>query len=172
MMNPDWSADLTTSSGFKFTVRPANTLDEAILARFFTHVTPEDLRFRFLTGLKAVGQSQITAMTDIDHNRTENFLAFVDDGSELIATAMLACDDKLETGEVAMVIRPEYKNRGVSWGLLSHVADYARSRGLRTLQSIELRDHHEAIQMEREMGFAVGPYPGDPALALVQRQLR
>lgn len=172
MINPDWSANLTTSSGFEFTVRPANALDEAILARFFAHVTPADLRFRFLTGIKAVGQSQIAAMADIDHNRTENFLAFVDDGSELIATAMLASDAKLETAEVAMVIRPEYKNRGVSWDLLSHVADYAKSKGLRTLLSIELRDHHEAIKMEREMGFAVGPYPGDPALVLVQRQLQ
>jgi GNAT superfamily N-acetyltransferase len=171
MMNADWSAYLTTSSGFEFTVRPATSLDEAILARFFAHVTPEDLRFRFLSAISTVGQSQTAAMADIDHNRTENFLAFVDDGSELIATAMLACDDKLETGEVAMVIRPEYKNRGVSWDLMSHVAEYARSKGLRTLQSIELRDHHEAIEMKREMRFSVGPYPGNPALALVQRQL-
>lgn len=172
MINPDWSANLTTRCGFEFTVRPASALDEAELTRFFAHVTPEDLCFRFLTSLKTVGQSQITAMSDIDHKKTENFLAFVNDGSELIATAMLACDDKLETGEVAMAILPEYKNRGVSWDLLSHVARYAEAKGLRTLESIERRDHHVAINMEREMGFTVGPYPGDPTLALVSRQLR
>jgi GNAT superfamily N-acetyltransferase len=172
MINPDWSANLTTSSGFEFTVRPATAFDEAVLTRFFAHVTPEDLCFRFLTGIKTVGASQITAMTDYDHRKTENFLAFVDDGSELIATAMLACDDKLQTGEVAMAILPEYKNRGISWDLLSHVARYAKAKGLRTLESIERRDHHAAIEMEREMGFTVGSYPGDASLALVSRQLQ
>jgi N-acetylglutamate synthase-like GNAT family acetyltransferase len=172
MTNSDWSANLTTSSGFEFTVRPANSLDEPALKAFFAHVTPEDLRFRFLSGLKTVGQSQITAMTDFDHRKTENFLAFVDDGAEIIATAMLACDDNLETGEVALAIRPEYKNRGVSWDLLSHVARYAEAKGLKTLEAIESRDHHVAIDMEREMGFVVKPYPGDPTLALVQRRLR
>jgi GNAT superfamily N-acetyltransferase len=172
MINPDWSGNLTTSTGFEFTVRPANAFDEAVLTRFFERVTPEDLCFRFLTGLKTVGPSQIAAMTDIDHKKTENFLAFVDDGSELIATAMLACDDKLQTGEVAMAILPGYKNRGVSWDLLSHVARYAKAKGLQTLESIERRDHHAAIEMERELGFTVGSYPGDPSLALVTRQLQ
>jgi GNAT superfamily N-acetyltransferase len=172
MINPDWSADLTTNRGFEFSVRPATPLDVAALTTFFAHVTPEDLRFRFLTGLKTVGQSQIDAMTSIDHRKTENFLAFVDDGSELIATAMLACDDSMETGEVAMAILPNYKNRGVSWDLLNHVAHYAEAKGLKTLEAIEQRGHHAAIAMEREMGFVVGPYPGDPSLALVRRQLR
>ncbi|AYJ84592.1 GNAT family N-acetyltransferase (plasmid) [Sphingomonas paeninsulae] len=171
MINADWSADLTTNSGFEFSVRPANALDEAALKSFFAGVTPEDLRFRFLTGLTTVGQSQIDAMTDVDHRTTENFLAFVDDGSELIATAMLACDGGMETGEVAMAILPHYKGRGVSWDLLNHVARYAKAKGVKTIQSIERRDHRAAIDMEREMGFVVGPYPGDPALTLVQRRL-
>jgi GNAT superfamily N-acetyltransferase len=172
MIHSDWSADLTTNSGFEFTVRPATVLDESVLKTFFARVTPEDLRFRFLTGLTTVGQSQIEAMTDVDHRTTENFLAFVDDGSELIATAMLACDGSLQTGEVAMAILPDYKGRGISWELLNHVAHYAEARGVETIQAIERRDHHVAIEMEREMGFVVGLYPGDPTLALVQRHLR
>jgi GNAT superfamily N-acetyltransferase len=172
MINPDWSGDLTTNCGFEFSVRPAIVLDESALTTFVAGVTPEDLRFRFLSGLKTVGRSQIEAMTDVDHRKTESFLAFVDDGSEPIATAMLACDDKLETGKVAMAILPAYKGHGVSWDLLNHVAHYAAAKGLKTIEANERRDHHVAIDMEREMGFVVEPYPGDPALTLVQRQLR
>jgi GNAT superfamily N-acetyltransferase len=172
MINADWSAELTTNCGLEFTVRPAEALDESALKKFFARVTPEDLRFRFLTGLTTVGQSQIAAMTDVDHRTTENFLAFVDNGSELIATAMLACDDGMETAEVAMAILPDYKGRGISWNLLNHVARYAEAKGVKTIEAIERRDHHVAIEMEREMGFSVGPYPGDPTLVLVQRQLR
>jgi N-acetylglutamate synthase-like GNAT family acetyltransferase len=145
--------------------------DEAALAEFFTHVTPDDLRFRFLTGLKKVGHDRLAAMTAIDHHQTENFLAFVDGEAEIIATAMLACDADIKVGEVAIAIRSDYKARGISWDLLAHVAAYAEAKGLTTLQSIENRDNHAAIELEREMGFVAGPYPGDPTLVLVQRHL-
>jgi N-acetylglutamate synthase-like GNAT family acetyltransferase len=172
MMRDNWSRELTTHTGFRFTVRPAKASDEAALGEFFTHVSAEDLRFRFLTGLKTVGHDRLAGMTDIDHKKTENFLAFVDGEAEIIATGMLACDDAMEIGEVAIVIRSDYKAKGISWELLAHVAAYAKAKGLTTIQSIEARDSHAAIDMERQMGFVAGPYPADPTLVLVQRHLK
>ena len=171
-MPSDDNEVLTTRTGFCFSVRPAIPSDETALAAFFTHVTPEDLRFRFLTGLKTVGHDRLVAMTTIDHRQTENFLAFVDGEAEIIATAMLACDAEMKTGEVAIAIRPDYKAKGVSWDLLTHVAEAARDKGLMTIQSVESRDNHAAIDMERQMGFTAGPYPGDPTLVLVQKHLK
>ena len=171
-MATDWSRDFVTRTGFRFHVRPARPSDEAALGAFFTHVTPEDLRFRFLTGLKTVGHDQIAAMSSIDHQRTENFLAFEDGGTNILATAMLACDDALDTGEIAIAIRSDYKARGISWDLLAHVADYAEAKGLSTIQSIESNDNHAAIDMERQMGFVAEPYPGDATLVLVKRQVQ
>ncbi|WQB99075.1 hypothetical protein U0R22_003245 [Mesorhizobium huakuii] len=46
------SDTLTTHTGFRFEVRRARPEDEPTLAEFFTHVTPEDLRFRFLGAVK------------------------------------------------------------------------------------------------------------------------
>jgi hypothetical protein len=43
---------ITTRIGFHFEVRLARPEDEPTLAEFFTHVTPEDLRFRFLGAVK------------------------------------------------------------------------------------------------------------------------
>lgn len=37
-----------------------------------------------------------------------------------------------------------------------------------TLESIEARVHHEAIEMEREMGSTASAYPGDARLVLLQ----
>lgn len=162
---------LTTRTGFRFSVRPAVPLDEEALGAFFSHVTPDDLRFRFLSGIRTVGHDRLVAMTNIDHRQTENFLAFVDDEAEIIATAMLACDTEMKTGEVAIVIRPEYKGKGVSWDLLHHVTAYAKAKGLTTIQSIEDRSSHAAIDMEREMGFVASSYPGDSTLVLVQKNL-
>lgn len=167
----DWNQHLTTRSGFRFHVRPARPADAGTVADFFTHVTREDLRFRFLSALNVVGESQITALTHVDHLRTEDFLAFTDDGSTMIATAMLACDEMMERGEVAIAIHKDYKNRGLGWELLAHIARYAEAKGVRTLQSIESRDNHSAIALERDMGFTVTSDPGDGTTVIVTRTL-
>ncbi len=162
---------IVTRSGFQFDVRPARPDDQPALAEFFTHVTPEDMRFRFLTGLREVGRDRLAAMTNVDHHQTENFLGFVNQEAVIIATAMLACDADMKRGEVAISIRNDYKNEGVSWELMKHVSNYAASIGLETLESIENRDNHAAINLEREMGWTATSYPGDATLMLVQRQL-
>lgn len=170
-MSSHGNADLETRTGHRFLVRPVTDRDEPALAEFFTHVTPEDLRFRFLTGLNIVDHDRLSAMIRVDHHQSETFLAFGDDGVTVIAAAMLACDAALDVGEVAISIRSDYKKRGISWALLAHVARYAEARGVGTLQSIESYANHAAIELEREMGFTARSYPGDSTLMLVERKL-
>ncbi|MDB5473437.1 MAG: family acetyltransferase [Devosia sp.] len=171
MSDDDWSRDLVTRTGFKFHVRPAHPDDEPALAAFFTHVTADDLRFRFLSSIKEVGHDRLAAMTQIDHQKTENFLAFAEGSPAIIATAMLACDDALEVGEVAIAIRSEDKQKGVSWELLGHIAKYAKAKGVKTLESLESRENHAAIELEKELGFVAQGYSEDPSLVLVRRHL-
>ena len=97
------------------------------------------------------------------------YLAF--DGDTLIATAMLAADSEMERAEVAISIREDYKNRGLGWTLLDHVAHAAAAKGIKFLESIESRDNVEAIALEKEMGFTATAYPGDATLVLVQKKL-
>jgi GNAT superfamily N-acetyltransferase len=167
----DLTKNITTRSGQELQVRPANPDDEEALGIFFAGVTPEDMRFRFLSAMKTVSHDLLVTMTDVDHRQTENFLAFAKDRPEIIATAMLACTPDMAKGEVAIATLPEFKGKGVSWELLAHVAHFAEAKGVMTLESIERRDHHAAIEMEREMGFVATSYPGDATLMLVQRTL-
>jgi N-acetylglutamate synthase-like GNAT family acetyltransferase len=166
----DGAVDLTTRTGLKFHVRPAHPDDEKALADFFRHVTPEDLRFRFLGGLREVSHERLVEMTNVNHRRTENLLAFAEDGT-IIATAMLACDAGLEKGEVAISVRAEYKHRGVGWEMLRHVARHAQAKGVQTLEAIESRQNHDAIELELEQGFVAESYPGDATLVLIRKHL-
>lgn len=163
---------LRTSGGVELLVRSVTPQDEALLAEFFTHVTPDDLRFRFLSGMNAVPRAQLHLMTAVDHRRTESFLAFDAARGMLVATAMLACDTELETGEVAIVVRADYKHRGVGWEMLAYVAGAAQRKGLHTLEAIEDCENRAALDVERDAGFTVEPFPGDPRLNLVRRVLR
>lgn len=73
-------------------MRPVRADDEPLLAAFFPQVAPEDLRFRFLTGLSRVSYDRLAMMVRVDYRCTISFLAFDADGQSLIATAMLVSD--------------------------------------------------------------------------------
>jgi acetyltransferase len=167
----DEAVELTTRSGLSFQVRSADAKDEAVLAEFFTHVTPDDLRFRFLSAIQKVGHAQLALLTQVDHRRVENFLAFDMVTGCLLASAMLAIEDDLERAEVAIVIRSDFKNRGIGWSLLEHAGEWAAAMGVKTLQSIESPDNRSAIRVESDMGFTSRPYPGDFTLTLHEKSL-
>lgn len=161
---------LTTHTGFRFEVRHARPDDEPIVAEFFTHVTPEDLRFRFLGAVKEVSHERLVAMTRTDDPHVHNFLAFSTDGM-LIAVATLAADPADQRGEVAICIREDRKHLGVGWEFLGYIARYADEHDIKTIESIENRENRAAIELEREMGFTVTMDSDDPTLVLVRRKL-
>ena len=110
-----WSGDLVTKSGTRFHVRPARPGDEADLAALFRSLPPEDLRHRFLTGLREVGGERLKEMVRNDDPHTINFLAIDEPSGTVIATAMLAASKGYSEGECALATRPDSKQQGVSW---------------------------------------------------------
>lgn len=166
------AAELVTHTGFRFRVRRVREEDEPMLAEFFRHVTPDDLRFRFLTSVDKVSHARLLEMIEVDQDRTESFLVTADDQSEaVIAVAMLAADPSNKTAEVAISIRADHKGRGIGWTLLNHLASHAQTKGVKVLEAIESRDNHAAIALEREMGFVAEPVEGDPGVVALRRRL-
>ena len=169
-MTDDIATMLETRSGLVISVRQAGPDDAPILVKLFHNVSPEDLRFRFLTGLNEVGAEQIKAMTQADHSTTDSYIAFAPDG-EAVATGMLACDMKNKRGEVAISVHASHHKQGIGWARLCFLADRATARGLKVIESIENRGNRQAIEVERDSGFSFREYPGDPTLVLVTRNL-
>ena len=171
LMLSEWSAQLTTRSGLELNVRPAAPQDEQIVGDFFRQVTSDDLRFRFLSSLKAVGAGMVHQLVDVDHTATENLLAFESEGDGLVATAMIAADEQSSDAEVAISVRSDLKGQGVGWAMLQHACDYAKARGFKQLHTVELSDNRLAISLEQEMGFTGRPCPDDMNLTILTKQL-
>lgn len=163
--------EVMARSGLRLSIRRVTRDDRALLKDFFEGVSLEDLRFRFLTAMLKVSDEQIAIMVDVDHKQTEDFLAFIDDGT-LVGTAMIATDPSRERAEVAIAVRADFKHRGVGWTLLNHAAEFATAIGIKTLQAVESRLNQKAIEVERDSGFTVKAYPGDATLVIVSKQLR
>lgn len=163
--------ELQTRSGFVAQVRPATDHDDAALTEFFEHVSKDDLRFRFLSAIQHVTPKQIEQMTHVDHRQTEDFLVFEKDGARIIGNAMLAADKRMETAEVAFTVHEDFKGKGLETALLEYVAKQAKARGIKKLQSIENRENHCTIELERKMGFTAKGIDGDPMLVLLEASL-
>lgn len=167
----DPSTQRTTWTGVQIDIRAAGPDDEPVLTELFHNVTPEDLRFRFLTGISHVPPDQIRQMTHVDHKSAETWIAFLSDNHEPVATAMLAADPTGKRAEVAISIHADYRQRGIGWELLSFAAEQAEARGIEVIESIESRDNRAALEVEQNMNFKLEAIPGDPTLVLVSKRL-
>jgi GNAT superfamily N-acetyltransferase len=163
--------EIITRTGLKIIVRHAGVNDDTILNDLFHHVRPEDLRFRFLASVKEVPAEQIHDMTHLDRHKMETYIGFLDDNRTPVATLMLAREVASDRGEVAISIRSDYRNHGIGWELLAFAVRQAETWGLKVIESIESRSNHDAIELEKNMGFTASPHPDDPTLMLVTKKL-
>ncbi len=163
---------LSTRSGLVLEVRRAREDDESALAAFFDKVSDEDRRFRFFSAAAHISHDQLEPLIHADHFRSESFLAFDVANGELVASALLACDGALDTGEIAVSVRADYRGNGVGWALLDFLGDQARQRGVRRVIAIEARENHAAIELEREKGFTPEAFESDPALVILSKTFR
>ena len=166
------TSQLSTRSGIVLDVRAATEADEAALGAFFDKVSDDDRRFRFFTAAEHVSHEQLDPLIHADHFQSESFLAFDRADGTLAASALLACDKAMDTGEIAVSIRSDYRGKGVGWALLDFLGNEAKARGLRRVIAIEARDNHAAIELEREKGFTPEAFEGDPTLVVLTKSFR
>ena len=159
---------LVTRSALNLKLRPVTHADAKIVEELFDGLAPEDMRFRFLSSRRHLPPEQLAEMIGVDHRHAEHLLAFDAVSSRLVASLMIVADQHMQDAEVAIAVKPNYKGRGIGWTLLKHAADLARERELRRLRSIESRANHQAMEVERTLGFKVVDYEGDATLALVE----
>lgn len=172
MSDPQSPINLNTRSGVVVTVRPATAQDEAALAAFFDKVSDEDRRFRFFAASDHVGAQQLDPLVHADQYRSESYLGFDSATGELIASGLLACDNAMDTGEVAISIHGDYRGKGVGWAMLDFLGQQAQHKGVRRVIAIESRDNHAAIELEREKGFVPEPFDDDPSLVVLSKTFR
>ncbi|MBB6487418.1 GNAT family N-acetyltransferase [Rhizobium lusitanum] len=169
MSEQQWN--VTARDGLRVLVRSAASDDEGLLAELFDHVSPQDLRFRFLSAIKHVSRKQIADLIGVDHSSVESYIAFAQDTVTPVATAVLACDRKKRRAEVAISVRSDFKGHGLGWELLGLMVQEAKDRGLDEIESIEDRSNFDAVELEQNMGFTVKPYPDDPTLLRLSKSL-
>ncbi|ENN84670.1 hypothetical protein RHSP_68955 [Rhizobium freirei PRF 81] len=169
MSEQKWN--LVTREGLQVSVRPAGIDDETLLLELFDHVSPQDLRFRFLSAIKHASRQQIAELIGVGHGAVQSYIAFARDAATPVATAVLACDGEKRRAETAISVRSDFKGHGLGWGLLGLMVQEAKRHGMEKIESIEDRSNYDAVELEQNMGFEIKPYPDDPSLLLLSKSL-
>jgi len=166
-----WEKWTETADGDRILIRPIRPGDEHLYADFLAKLSPQDIRFRFLSPLKEFSHKFIARFTQIDYARTMAFVALDKTEKELLGVARLVADSDYVKGEYAVIVRSDLTGSGIGWMLMSHLVAYAEKEGLRELVGDVLASNERMLKMCRELGFEVAANPEDLSLRQVRLSL-
>jgi GNAT superfamily N-acetyltransferase len=164
--DPHWSA--TLKDGTRVLIRPIHKEDAAIERAFLKRLSPESRRLRFLGQLGEPSDELIRNLTDIDYRRDMAFVALVhrDGEKREIGVARYSTSANGKNCECAVTVGDEWRNRGLGTLLMRHLIEVARSRGVRSMMSIDEADNTGMRDLAKFLGFRRTSDPDDRTLVI------
>jgi len=143
-------------------IRPIRPEDAEAHAALFSRLTPEDIRYRFFSMVRALSQDQIARMTQVDYDREMAFIAVCEATNETVGVCRLVREPYTDSGEFAVVVEPGMKGRGLARRLMQRVMDWARSQGMTSITGQVLSENAPMLAFMRRLGFTIRRMPEEP----------
>jgi len=135
-------------------MRPIRPEDEPAHSRFFQHLEPEDLYFRFFSPVRKAPHSQLARFTQIDYDREMAFIAYApDEEDETLGVVRAIADPDNRQAEFAIIVRSDVKGQGLGRALVEKMIRYCRSRGTGELVGQVLSENTPMLALVRKLGF-------------------
>lgn len=167
----EWERTLDFAGVGQVLLRPVRPVDEHLYDAFFAKISKEDLRLRFFTPKVNLSHRFYARLTQIDYAREIAFVAIAVATGELLGVVRLILDADRDTGEYGILLRSDYKGRGLGWKMMNHLINYARSEGVRQINGLVLTENTTMIFMARRLGFRVTSVEGDHTVVEVKYDL-
>ena len=154
----EW-AEQWDAGGEVVTIRPIRPEDAEAHAALFSRISPQDVRFRFFSTLKALSPERIARMTQVDYDREIAFVAVRANG-DTVGVSRLVRDG--DAGEFAVLVQPDMKGRGLARRLMRRLLDWARARGMTAVVGQVLAENAPMLAFVRRLGFTLRRMPDEP----------
>ena len=158
---PYWTE--TLSDGTHVIIRPIRKEDAALERAFIRRLSPESRRLRFLGQMNEASDELVRALTDIDYRRDVAFVALVhrDGEKREIGVARYGTNKDGSVCECAIAVADEWRSRGLGVLLMRHLIEVARSRGIRSMFSLDEADNSAMRDLAKFLGFRRARDPDD-----------
>ncbi|WP_119390796.1 bifunctional acetate--CoA ligase family protein/GNAT family N-acetyltransferase [Taklimakanibacter lacteus] len=153
-----WEQQETLRGGEKLLMRPIRPEDEPALLSFLERIDQEDIRLRFFSPMRHFSHQFIARLTQPDYGRTIAFLALDHDSGEVLGVVRLHADPDHKAAEFAILVRSDFKGRGLGTRLMNLAIRYGRTEGYGAITGQVLPENQAMLRLCRELGFVIaGP---------------
>ncbi|SEO32056.1 Acetyltransferase (GNAT) domain-containing protein [Luteibacter sp. UNC138MFCol5.1] len=158
----------TLLDGSHVLIRPLQPEDREREAAFIRRLSPEAKRCRFLGELREASKELLDNLMEVDYVHAMAFVALVHDDGELreVGVSRYAASDDGTRCECAVTVADDWRHRGLAVALMRHLISVARSKGFKTMYSIDLAENGEMEELARYLGFTRMRDPEDATLVM------
>ncbi|MDR2852986.1 MAG: bifunctional acetate--CoA ligase family protein/GNAT family N-acetyltransferase [Burkholderiaceae bacterium] len=168
--------------GGEYTVRPIRPDDAQLLQEFVQKLSPESRYYRFVSNMAEIPPSMLARFTLIDYDREMALCAVAEieqtgaDGSKehrekLMGISRYITNPDQTSCEFALVVADQHAGQGLGTRLLLSIMDAARDKGLQEMMGLVLTNNSNMLQLVKNLGFDIRPFPEDPGFRLVTHAL-
>lgn len=127
-------------------IRAIRSEDKMLLSAALARLTPDSSRARFLAAKSHFSTGELRYLTEIDGRDHAAFVA-VQDGEIIGVARYVRLDDDRTAAEAAIVIGDPHQGRGLGRRMGLHLADHARTCGIRRFTATTLADNVAAHRL-------------------------
>jgi RimJ/RimL family protein N-acetyltransferase len=168
----EWERHERLRDGTQVLVRPLKGEDAELYPAFIAAETVEDTRRRFFGAVRALSKDFIARLTHVDYERAMAFIALDETGGKMLGVVRLHRQkDDLDTGEYAVIVRSDFKGRGLGRLLMQRIIEWSKAARVKTITALVLAENVEMLRLCREVGFEVGDYLPDRDIKRVSLRL-
>jgi GNAT superfamily N-acetyltransferase len=141
--------------GATLLMRPIVPDDKAALRNGFEQMSPESRYHRFFAGIRALSESQLRYLTEIDYHNHFAWLAILPDLADVPAVGVarwVRSERDPQIAEAAVAVIDDFHNRGIGTALLAALAGSAVDRGVTRFIAFVQPDNGPMLRLLEELG--------------------
>jgi acetyltransferase len=142
------------------------------MEHLFAQLSPEDIRLRFFTPMRALPPGLLARLTQIDYDREMAFVLVDRRNGEFLGVSRFSADPDNIRAEFAVTVRSDLKGHGLGRLLMQRLIAYAKSRGTAEMVGDVLEENARMLALCRELGFTIRPQSAEscvPSFALPEK---
>jgi len=157
--------EIALRDGAHFILRSVRTDDESRLRDMFARASLEDIHFRCFGAMHDFAADMARRLAHLDPTSEFALAASTPPDrqpEEIFGVAHLSQNpEAMDTAEFDIMVRSDFKQRGLGYRLMTELLQSARQRGLKAITGNILRDNYAMLQMAHELGFKTDFVDGD-----------
>jgi acetyltransferase len=160
---------IVLQNGRALRVRPIRPEDAPALMEMARRSTPEDMRLRFFSAVRAISPALAARLSQIDYDREMALVALdsPDNADAILGVVRLIGDPDNVQGELAIMVRSDFKGQGLGFELMREMLAWARARGMSKVVGDVLPENTVMLRMVRDFGARTEPLAPDGRIVRV-----